>query len=222
VWSVCLCASACPVCPVCVPAPPVSFYRYREPITEPCLRALDADGVWVPKREGRVLSRRARFVLEAYRMAALHSWDAHVLGIPRPANTLVWAWLFIKVNRCNSLPSPLVPEAMIQAYAREVYGTGGAMPDFSTKQFLYSDQALNHSYAKAYVRWMFPNLSHDLSTCFVFTALGDQSCRRTMWPELYPPHYWADNEGLLLYNPSFRGNWSRNNWNSPKITHGWR
>jgi hypothetical protein len=25
VWSVCLCASACPVCPVCVPAPPGVF-----------------------------------------------------------------------------------------------------------------------------------------------------------------------------------------------------
>ena len=24
-WSVCLCASACPVCPVCVPAPPGVF-----------------------------------------------------------------------------------------------------------------------------------------------------------------------------------------------------
>ena len=27
-WSECLCASVCPVCPVSVPAPPVSFYRY--------------------------------------------------------------------------------------------------------------------------------------------------------------------------------------------------
>ena len=138
---------------------------------------------------------------------ALRCWDEHVLGVPRPANIVLWAMLFIKVNRCNSFPSPLVP----QAYAREVYGTGGAMPDFSTKQFLYSDQALNHSYAKAYVRWMFPNLS----TCFVFTAHGDKSCRRTTWPEWYPNRgvLWADNEGVLLYNPSFRGDTSRNNWN---------
>ena len=142
---------------------------------------------------------------------ALRCWDEHVLGVPRPANILLWAMLFIKVNRCNSLPSPLVPETVIQAYAREVYGTGGAMPDFSTKQFLYSDQALNHSYAKAYVRWMFPNLS----TCFVFTAHGDTSCRRTMWPEWYPNRgvQWADNEGSLLYNPSFRGDASSKNWN---------
>ena len=101
--------------------------------------------------------RRDRFVQDRIRMA-LRCWDEHVLGVPRPANIVLWAMLFIKVNRCNSLPSPLVPETIIQAYAREVYGTGGAMPDFSTKQFLYSDQALNHSYAKAYVHWMFPNL----------------------------------------------------------------
>ena len=85
------------------------------------------------------------------------------------------------------------------------------MPDFSTKQFLYSDQALNQSYAKAYVRTTFSNLS----TCFVFTAHGDTSCRRTMWPEWYPNRgvQWANNEGALLYNPSFRGDASSKNWN---------
>ena len=38
-WSVCLCASACPVCPVPVVSrlPPVSFYRY--PLSQPLIRS---------------------------------------------------------------------------------------------------------------------------------------------------------------------------------------
>jgi hypothetical protein len=68
VWSVCLCASACPVCPVCVPAPPGVFLpvsRARSGVAR--VNPLSGPRAWGSGECARVVLNSSSSTLEAPR-----------------------------------------------------------------------------------------------------------------------------------------------------------
>ena len=103
-----------------------------------------------------------------------------------------------------SPPTPSSPPTPQQGYLDAVYGPGVSVVDVESLQLVYGPNYLPSGSAQTYVQSLFS----DNAPCFALGGEGDVACsriqsgdqtRKTTWPP------WASNEGVLLYNPLYRG-----------------